>query len=68
MSSPEVKTPVLEIDGLKQHFPITKGLLGRNAGYVYAVDAEAGQAPTPPVRRQDSQGCNQGYRNRGDGR
>ena len=38
MSSPEVKTPVLEIDGLKQHFPITKGLLGRNAGYVYAVD------------------------------
>jgi len=38
VSSPEVKTPVLEIDGLKQHFPITKGLLGRNAGYVYAVD------------------------------
>ncbi|MCH9672455.1 MAG: dipeptide ABC transporter ATP-binding protein [Gammaproteobacteria bacterium] len=31
-------SPLLEIDGLKKHFPITKGLLSRVAGYVYAVD------------------------------
>jgi len=30
--------PVLEVVGLKNHFPIKKGLLRRNAGYVYAVD------------------------------
>jgi oligopeptide/dipeptide ABC transporter ATP-binding protein len=31
-------TPVLEIEGLKKHFPIKKGLLSRTAGNVYAVD------------------------------
>lgn len=30
--------PVLEVRGLKMHFPIRKGLLKRIAGYVYAVD------------------------------
>jgi peptide/nickel transport system ATP-binding protein len=29
---------VLEVTGLKKHFPIKKGLLRRTAGYVYAVD------------------------------
>jgi oligopeptide transport system ATP-binding protein len=30
--------PVIEVTGLKKHFPIRKGLLRRAAGYVYAVD------------------------------
>jgi len=30
--------PVLEVDGLKKHFAIARGLLGRNAGWVKAVD------------------------------
>ena len=30
--------PLLEVSGLKKHFPIRKGLLSRTAGYVYAVD------------------------------
>ena len=30
--------PVLEVDGLRKHFPIKKGLLSRVAGHVYAVD------------------------------
>jgi len=30
--------PVVEVDGLKKHFPIKKGLLGRKIGNVYAVD------------------------------
>jgi len=30
--------PVIEVEGLQKHFPIKKGLLHRNAGYVYAVD------------------------------
>jgi len=29
---------LLEVQGLKKHFPIRKGLLGRTVGYVYAVD------------------------------
>lgn len=33
-----VNAPVLEVAGLKKHFPIKKGLLSRTAGYVYAVD------------------------------
>ena len=32
------RPPVLEVTGLKKHFPIKKGLLRRTAGYVYAVD------------------------------
>ncbi|MFN4087579.1 MAG: ATP-binding cassette domain-containing protein, partial [Alphaproteobacteria bacterium] len=31
-------TPLLEVSGLKKHFPIRKGLLRRLAGQVYAVD------------------------------
>lgn len=30
--------PVLEVNDLKQHFKITKGLLARTIGHVYAVD------------------------------
>ncbi len=30
--------PLLEITGLKKHFPIKKGVLGRTVGNVYAVD------------------------------
>ncbi|HTZ79013.1 MAG TPA: dipeptide ABC transporter ATP-binding protein [Stellaceae bacterium] len=30
--------PVLEVDGLKKHFPVKKGLLSSTVGYVYAVD------------------------------
>ncbi|MCB1738728.1 MAG: dipeptide ABC transporter ATP-binding protein [Gammaproteobacteria bacterium] len=29
---------VLEVENLKKHFPIKKGVLGRTAGHVYAVD------------------------------
>ena len=29
---------LLEVDDLKVHFPITKGIFSRTAGYVYAVD------------------------------
>src|SRR5947209_9414510 len=34
----EARPLVLEVTGLKKHFPIKKGLLRRTAGYVYAVD------------------------------
>ena len=30
--------PLLSVNDLKVHFPITKGILSRTAGYVYAVD------------------------------
>jgi peptide/nickel transport system ATP-binding protein len=30
--------PVLEVSGLKKHFPVKKGLLSRKVGNVYAVD------------------------------
>jgi peptide/nickel transport system ATP-binding protein len=30
--------PLLEVDGLKKHFPLKRGVLSRIAGYVYAVD------------------------------
>src|SRR5208282_1975120 len=32
------RPPVIEVAGLKKHFPVKKGLLRRTAGYVYAVD------------------------------
>src|SRR5262249_49490879 len=32
------RAPVIEVEGLKKHFPIRKGLLRRVAGHVYAVD------------------------------
>ncbi len=31
-------TPVLQVDGLKKHFPVRKGLLRHIVGHVYAVD------------------------------
>jgi oligopeptide/dipeptide ABC transporter ATP-binding protein len=31
-------TPVLEVEGLKKHFPIKKGIISRTVGHVYAVD------------------------------
>src|ERR1700735_3553073 len=30
--------PLLEVFGLKKHFPISGGLMGLTTGYVYAVD------------------------------
>jgi oligopeptide/dipeptide ABC transporter ATP-binding protein len=30
--------PVLEVDGLKKHFPVKKGVIRRTVGHVYAVD------------------------------
>ena len=38
VEAPAAGTPVLEVEGLKKHYPIRKGLLRRAAGYVYAVD------------------------------
>ena len=37
MTAP-VLTPVIEVEGLKKHFPIRKGLLRRVVGQVHAVD------------------------------
>ena len=37
MSEPDRDT-VLEVEGLKKHFPVTAGLLGRAVGHVLAVD------------------------------
>ncbi|MGH7124055.1 MAG: ATP-binding cassette domain-containing protein, partial [Stellaceae bacterium] len=34
----EARAPLLEVDGLKKHFPVRKGLLSRTVGRVYAVD------------------------------
>ncbi len=34
----ETVAPVLQVDGLKKHFPVRKGLLRRTVGHVYAVD------------------------------
>jgi len=33
-----VATPLLEVDGLKKHFPVRRGVLSRTVGQVYAVD------------------------------
>ena len=30
--------PVLDVRGLKKHFPVRKGVFGRTVGQVYAVD------------------------------
>ena len=37
--------PLLEVDGLKVHFPIRKGVFQRAAGYVYAVDGVSLRIP-----------------------
>ena len=34
----ETKRPLLEVNGLKKHFPLRGGVLGGTTGYVYAVD------------------------------
>jgi oligopeptide/dipeptide ABC transporter ATP-binding protein len=34
----ETATPVLQVEGLKKHFPVRKGLLRRVVGHVHAVD------------------------------
>ena len=33
-----MRGPLLEVNGLKKHFPIRKGMLSRTTGHVYAVD------------------------------
>jgi len=37
-SAQAAEAPVLQVDGLKKHFPIRKGLLRRTVGNVFAVD------------------------------
>jgi len=37
-ASAAMRDPLLEVNGLKKHFPIRRGLLGRVSGHVYAVD------------------------------
>ena len=37
-TGPRPNAAILEVSGLKMHFPIRKGLLKRIAGFVYAVD------------------------------
>ena len=37
--------PVVEVENLKTHFPIKKGILGRTAGYVKAVDGVSFTVP-----------------------
>ena len=42
-------TPVLEVEGLKKHFPVKKGVIRRTVGQVYAVDGvsfQVGEAET----------------------
>jgi len=34
----ESSAPLLEVEGLKKHFPVHKGLFSTTVGYVYAVD------------------------------
>jgi peptide/nickel transport system ATP-binding protein/oligopeptide transport system ATP-binding protein len=36
--APSTEAPLLEVNNLKKHFPIRKGLFRRVAGHVYAVD------------------------------
>jgi len=37
-NSSAAQVPVLEVSGLKKHFPLKKGLLRRTVGHVYAID------------------------------
>jgi peptide/nickel transport system ATP-binding protein/oligopeptide transport system ATP-binding protein len=37
-SQPQNGAPLLEVQGLKKHFPIRQGVLARTVGFVYAVD------------------------------
>ncbi|MBM3598206.1 MAG: dipeptide ABC transporter ATP-binding protein [Alphaproteobacteria bacterium] len=37
-AAPTPAAPLLEVEGLRKHFPVRKGLLGRTVGQVYAVD------------------------------
>src|SRR6478736_3238430 len=38
MSAADGAAPLLEVQGLKKHFPIHQGVFSRVSGYVYAVD------------------------------
>jgi oligopeptide/dipeptide ABC transporter ATP-binding protein len=38
LASKKQQAPLLLVEGLKKHFPIHKGLMGKTVGYVYAVD------------------------------
>src|SRR6266403_6381078 len=38
MSAPDGTAPLLEVEDLKKHFPIHRGVFSRVSGYVYAVD------------------------------
>ena len=39
------EAPVLEVEGLKKHFPIQSGMLKRTVGHVYAVDGVSFSIP-----------------------
>ena len=70
------RSPVLQVDGLKKHFPVRKGLLRRTVGHVYAVDdvsftIGAGRDARAGRRvglRQDHGGAHHPAPDRADGR
>ncbi len=37
-AEPDAAAPLLHVEGLTKHFPVTRGVLGRTVGYVRAVD------------------------------
>ena len=51
MTAPQDEGPLLEVRGLKKHFPIYKGVFSRVAGQVYAVDGVSFQ-----IRRGETLG------------
>ena len=46
LRQPACASPLLEVSGLKVHFPIHKGVFKRVAGYVFAVDGVSMAIPT----------------------
>ena len=46
LQQPACSSPLLEVSGLKVHFPIHKGVFKRVAGYVFAVDGVSMEIPT----------------------
>ncbi len=45
LSQAHAPSQLLQVEDLKIHFPIRKGLLGRTSGYVYAVDGVSFDVP-----------------------
>jgi oligopeptide/dipeptide ABC transporter ATP-binding protein len=58
MNPPAGNRPLLEVHGLKKHFPIHRGLFSRVAGYVYAVDGVSFEiAPGETLGLVGESGC-----------